>query len=243
MIEQQTFGLILAGGQSTRMNGVDKGLVELQGIPMISYSISALLPHCPDIIISCNRNKQQYSSIAAACLSSQSTGKDTLPARIDLVDDSSTNIRGPVAGIESFLAYLRDNEPYADDALCVVTTCDMPLVHEEIIAQLVTQLRNSRANLAHFVDSQIHRSASKELFFPFAMRLSAALTLRSNEQFITKQNSNSVFGWLKALGRGTEDCLEISFTWNNSSSSPFENVNDPGSLAKLESYLEKSKRG
>jgi molybdopterin-guanine dinucleotide biosynthesis protein A len=51
--------LILAGGQATRMNGNDKGLVIWQDAPLISHVLKNLPKD--DVVISCNRNLAIYS--------------------------------------------------------------------------------------------------------------------------------------------------------------------------------------
>ena len=37
-------GIVLAGGQGRRMGGVDKGLVELDGRPLVAHVIARLAP-------------------------------------------------------------------------------------------------------------------------------------------------------------------------------------------------------
>ena len=46
-------GIILSGGKSTRM-GMDKGLIELKGKPMIQHVIDHIDPICNEILISAN---------------------------------------------------------------------------------------------------------------------------------------------------------------------------------------------
>ena len=52
--------VILAGGNGSRMGGLDKGLVPFNNNPLISYAINAVTPHVSEIIISANRNVSQY---------------------------------------------------------------------------------------------------------------------------------------------------------------------------------------
>ena len=52
--------VILAGDMARRMGGVDKGLIELNGRPMIEYIIEALQPQVGSIVINANRNLEQY---------------------------------------------------------------------------------------------------------------------------------------------------------------------------------------
>ncbi|MEY3746547.1 MAG: hypothetical protein RL194_6, partial [Pseudomonadota bacterium] len=44
-------GIILAGGLARRMNGVDKGLVEFSGKPMVAHVLARLQPQVDEILI------------------------------------------------------------------------------------------------------------------------------------------------------------------------------------------------
>ena len=48
--------IILAGGESKRMNGNDKGLIDFNGQPLIAHVINALQNQIDDFVISANRN-------------------------------------------------------------------------------------------------------------------------------------------------------------------------------------------
>src|ERR1700743_1252662 len=54
-------GLILAGGQGSRMGGVDKGLEPLQGRPLVEHAIARLAPQVGALMISANRNTDRYA--------------------------------------------------------------------------------------------------------------------------------------------------------------------------------------
>ena len=53
-------GGILAGGQATRMGGADKGLQILHGQPLYRHIAQKLAPQVDSILISANRNLEQY---------------------------------------------------------------------------------------------------------------------------------------------------------------------------------------
>ena len=54
--------VILAGGEARRMGGIDKGLIELDGKPLIEHVIARLTSQTSNIIISANRNIEQYQT-------------------------------------------------------------------------------------------------------------------------------------------------------------------------------------
>lgn len=56
--------LLLAGGRGQRMGGRDKGLLEWQGRPLIAHLHRLTRSLSDDLIISCNRNRQQYAPYA-----------------------------------------------------------------------------------------------------------------------------------------------------------------------------------
>lgn len=65
---QQIDWVILAGGQGSRMGGMDKGLVELNDKPLIEYVIEALQSQTASITINANRSHdiyQQYAPVIA----------------------------------------------------------------------------------------------------------------------------------------------------------------------------------
>src|SRR5690606_21182168 len=74
--------LILAGGRGQRMGGKDKGLVNWHGRPLIAWLHDVLRPLTDDLIISCNRNEQQYDAYAD-----------------QLIKHGEQDSQGPLAGI------------------------------------------------------------------------------------------------------------------------------------------------
>jgi molybdopterin-guanine dinucleotide biosynthesis protein A len=105
---QKTIGLILAGGQSRRMGGVDKGLVLLHDKPLLEYIIDRFSPQVGQLYISANRNMEKYQAYG-----------------YPVINDSRTGFTGPLAGILSALQYLEHAEAdLATDLL--ITPVDTP---------------------------------------------------------------------------------------------------------------------
>ena len=121
-------GVILAGGHGTRMGGVDKGLMKLEGKPLIEHVIQRLQPQVPDIIISANRHQDEYARYGFSVIS----------------DDSKTIGAGPLAGIISALRY-------AKTSYILTVPCDAPRLPKDLAARLLAQLQHdgSRACMAH----------------------------------------------------------------------------------------------
>ncbi len=113
-------GIVLAGGHGRRMGQRDKGLMELAGKPLVAHVITALRPQAGELLISANRNIEQYSSFG-----------------YPVVRDAEPGYLGPLAGIATTMR--RVNTPWL---LCA--PCDMPLLP----ADLGARLRQCVANTA-----------------------------------------------------------------------------------------------
>lgn len=79
--------LILTGGQGSRLEGRDKGLVTYQQRRLIDIALTNLDGHCDEIVISANRHLDIYAQ----------TGRR-------VVADTRADYPGPLAGIEAALA-------------------------------------------------------------------------------------------------------------------------------------------
>jgi molybdenum cofactor guanylyltransferase len=109
MKQQNITGIILAGGQSSRM-GTDKSLVEFKGKPLIQYAIDAIKPLCGKVIISVNHNRYDF------------TGCESWP---DIIEGNA-----PMVGIYSCLVR-------STTELNIIHTCDMPLVSTALFDYLL----------------------------------------------------------------------------------------------------------
>jgi molybdopterin-guanine dinucleotide biosynthesis protein A len=104
-------GIILAGGKSSRMNQ-DKGLMILDGKPMVQYVIDIFKNLVDDIIII--SNNPEYEQFG-------------YPFYSDLVKD-----KGPLAGIYTGLFYSQSETN-------IVLSCDVPYVSHELISFLLSE--------------------------------------------------------------------------------------------------------
>ena len=120
-------GVILAGGRATRMGGVDKGLVPVNGQPMIRWVIDVLRPQVADVLLNANRNLEQYREFGYA-----------------VIDDGDREFRGPLAGIASGLRAAQS--PYV-----ALAPCDSPLVCGDLVTRLraALELEKTRIAVAH----------------------------------------------------------------------------------------------
>ena len=124
----QATGIILAGGKSSRM-GEDKGLVLLNGKPMIQYVIEALKEVVSDIIIISNN---------------ASYNKFRVPVYADLIKD-----KGPVGGIYTGLYH-------STTELNFCISCDVPMISSDFILWLLKRSGNASITLPMYKD-KIHQ--------------------------------------------------------------------------------------
>jgi len=120
-------GLVLAGGQGTRMGGLDKGLQLLHGVPLAAHVLQRLRPQVSGLLISANRNLEQYRQLGAA-----------------VVTDRSAVSLGPLAGL---LAGLQA----APTRYVLCSPCDVPGVPLNLASALQDACSASGALLAYAV--------------------------------------------------------------------------------------------
>lgn len=119
-----TTGLVLAGGQARRMGGVDKGLVEIAGRPMIEHVMDALRPQVGTLLINANRNLDRYAAYG-----------------FGVVPDSLEGFLGPLAGVLSALEAI-------ETEFLLTAPCDSPLLAPDLAACMHAALAREGADLA-----------------------------------------------------------------------------------------------
>lgn len=113
MIERADItGLVLAGGQGRRMGMVDKGLVELDGQPLVAHVLARLAPQVSCVIVNANRNADRYRALGHP-----------------VVSDAIGGYAGPLAGLHAGLAA-------AATPFVATVPCDSPFLPTDLIARL-----------------------------------------------------------------------------------------------------------
>jgi molybdenum cofactor guanylyltransferase len=121
------FGLILAGGQGTRMGGVDKGLVHLDGQAMIAHVAQRLRPQVSALAINANRSADAYAAYG-----------------YPVVADDVTGFAGPLAGVAAGLRYARTQGA----AWMVTAPCDSPYLPLDVVARLCAAIAQDATEIA-----------------------------------------------------------------------------------------------
>ncbi|MDZ7784918.1 MAG: molybdenum cofactor guanylyltransferase MobA [Halioglobus sp.] len=138
-------GLVLAGGAGRRVGGRDKGLISWAGKPLVQHVVERIKPQVDTVIISCNRNCERYRQFASAT-----------------VHDLRPGHAGPLAGLEA--AY-----PSIATDLLLLVSCDTPLLPDDLVLRLTTELRRSSAEVeicyahdghrAHYLCAALRRAS------------------------------------------------------------------------------------
>jgi molybdopterin-guanine dinucleotide biosynthesis protein A len=105
-------GLVLAGGQGRRMGMIDKGLVELDGKPLVAHVLARLAPQVGALIVNANRNVERYAALGHP-----------------VVGDAIGGYAGPLAGLHAGLSA-------ATTPLVATTPCDSPFLPADLVARL-----------------------------------------------------------------------------------------------------------
>ena len=118
-------GLVLAGGQGSRMGGVDKGLQAFRGKPMVAHVIERLAPQVDEILINANRNPADYERFGHR-----------------VIADEIEGFAGPLAGFERGLAH-------ASRDLVVTVPCDSPFLPPDLVSRLRAAMMRESAQIAY----------------------------------------------------------------------------------------------
>lgn len=119
--------VILAGGQSRRMGGIDKGLIDLNGKPLVQHLIDRIAPQVDEVLISANRHAAEYQQLGYPVLG-----------------DEQQDFLGPLAGIASAMEVCQH-------PLLLVVPCDTPFLPDNLVQTMALQLSNENSDicLAH----------------------------------------------------------------------------------------------
>ena len=132
---QQISALILAGGRAQRMDGSDKGLVELRGQPMVCHVIDRLQPQLQMIRINANRNQSAYAALA------DDADRQQNAKRFEVIGDRLSDFQGPLAGIA---AGLRE----CPTPWLLVVPCDTPFLPLDLVERLRLSAEQQQAEIA-----------------------------------------------------------------------------------------------
>ena len=115
--------IILSGGRATRMNSVDKGLIQLQQKPLVAHVIARLKPQVDEILINANREIMQYEAFG-----------------LPVLQDENMVFLGPLAGFSLGLQHGKHD-------YVLTVPCDSPLLPLDLAQRLMAALLERLADI------------------------------------------------------------------------------------------------
>ena len=109
-------GAIIAGGQSSRMGGREKALLELDSKPVILHVIEQFEPQVDQLVINANGEPARFSEFG-----------------LDVVPDVLTSLTTPLAGLHAALKFTKS---VAAEVLVTVPS-DTPFLPFNLVAKLL----------------------------------------------------------------------------------------------------------
>ncbi len=164
---QHICGMVLAGGQGSRMGHVDKGLQQLHGKPLYQHVVERLQGQTGTILINANRNLDAYR-------------QSGWPVVADQID----GFAGPLAGMAIGLQHAS-----TDYVLCV--PCDSPFLPLDLASRLSAALLAQGADLAMAMTYEDGRPQSQPVFCLLPRRLLPSLL-----DFL-QQGGRKINGWFE----------------------------------------------
>ena len=134
LLTEDISAIILSGGQGSRMNGKDKGLVCFQNKPLIEHVINCISSQVKDIVISCNRNHDSYAAYGFPITSD-------LDSTNSAAHSQKPGYQGPLAGIQAGLNIIRTKAT-------IIVPCDSPDIPKDLVNRLRLQLDETKASVA-----------------------------------------------------------------------------------------------
>lgn len=121
--------LILAGGRATRMHGVDKGLVQLNGMPLTQRLFNVVASESDEILINANRHLEQYQQLFPNCT---------------IISDHWSDYRGPLAGIYAGLQHCKHEYLF-------VVPCDLFALPASCLEKMFQAIQNPQYKATYAV--------------------------------------------------------------------------------------------
>ncbi len=201
-------GTILAGGQSRRMGGDDKSLMQLGGKPMIAHAIERLAPQVGKIIINANRDRADFSDYPCP-----------------VVADTVKGFAGPLAGVLAGMVWAREHAP--DARWIASVAADTPFFPTDFVARCV-------AGVGHR-ENMIALAKSGDNFHPvfglWPIELADDL-----EDWLSDEGNRKVLAWVDR--HELAEITFPGFTLAGELLDPFFNVNNPDDLKVADAILE-----
>lgn len=144
LLTEDITAIILSGGQGSRMDGKDKGLVCFQNKPLIKHVIDCISPQVKDIVISCNRNHDSYADYGYPITSDMNSSDCASNSQESFYQGplyQGPIYQGPLAGIQAGLNIVKTKA-------AIIVPCDSPNIPKDLVKRLRLQLDENKISVA-----------------------------------------------------------------------------------------------
>jgi molybdopterin-guanine dinucleotide biosynthesis protein A len=121
--------IVLAGGLARRFGGRDKGLILLKGLPLVDWVIRRIEPQVQTLVVSANRNLDEYAALGHAVV------VDAIPGHV-----------GPLAGI--YTAAQRLSGEWV-----LTAPCDTPFLPLDLAHRLLARAQHDGLDAVHVAEA------------------------------------------------------------------------------------------
>lgn len=163
--QQQTYntpeiiGVLLAGGQSTRMKRENKCLASLNNKTLLRHVIDRMSPQVQKLILSVNGSLSHFEEF-----------------KLPLITDKISGHAGPLAGIHAAMSWIQTHEPHIEWLLSTPT--DTPFIPEDLAEKLYEKIpANGPAIIQATSGNRVHPICS---LWPVALRKDLEEALNNN---------------------------------------------------------------
>ncbi len=179
ILKNNITAVILAGGRGRRMGGLDKGLIEFEGQPIVELLIEQLRRQDVDIIINANRNQSTYQQYGYPVISDELAdfqgplaGFATAMAAVDTDYILTLPCDGPVL-VDNFVELFIDCQSRRKTAICVADDDERlqpvyALIKVDLLENLKTFLQTGDRKIDHWYAqhdyAKVDFSNQKEMF-------------------------------------------------------------------------------
>lgn len=129
VIAAKVAGVVLAGGLARRMGGADKGLLELDGRPILDHVLERLRPQVRLLVLNANGDAARF-------------GRWPYPVAADVLPGNP----GPLVGVLTGMDWTCANVPGLDWVVSVPT--DAPFLPTDLVARLMAAVEEEGADMA-----------------------------------------------------------------------------------------------
>jgi molybdopterin-guanine dinucleotide biosynthesis protein A len=198
----EVVGVILAGGLARRMGGGDKSMLKLGGRRILDYVIESAQNQLETVIINANGAPERFAEF-------------NLPVQADIVPDFA----GPLAGVVSAMAWVKQNKPTATHIITVAA--DTPFFPIDYVTRMLALIQLKQQRLA----CASYQGRTQPVFGLWPVDLSDDLYKALVEDDVRK------------VDRFTAPYGVADVTFDELEDNPFFNVNKPEDIAIGEQQL------